>query len=309
VNGRPARGVGPRRALGAHHPKVGLLRALLRDPRRRRAERAVVLEGARLIAGALDRGAAIRGLYLAAGAPEPLDGLEARAAAAGAEIFEVPAAVLERVATTVTPQPVLGEFTGPAGPAEPWPPPADGGGPAVLVLAGVSDPGNVGTLIRSAEAAGVRAVVRGPGTADATNPKALRASAGAVFGPAIVDVPAVAAALEGLRRAGWVVVGTTPYGGRPIDDAALDGAVVVVVGSEAHGLDADLDALLDQRVSIPMAAGESLNAAVAGSVVLFEAARRRRLATAPPRVPSGPATGSPSGGRPALPPSGARVDL
>lgn len=274
----PAPGAG-RRPLGARSPGLTRLRALLRDPRRRRAEGVVVLEGARLIDGALSRGARIRALYLTGG-EEGTAGtapLEARAAAQGAEVFEVATGALERVATTVTPQPVLALFDGPdAGPPDPWPPPTSPVPGPLLVLAGVSDPGNLGTLVRSAEAAGVTTVVRGAGTADPSNPKSLRASAGAVFGVTIVDAPDTPGTLDALRRAGWTTIGTVPSGGRAVEAVALTGAVALVVGSEAHGLGPAVTDRLDERVSIPMEAGESLNAAVAGSIVLFEAARQRR---------------------------------
>jgi len=243
----------------------------------------VVLEGARLIEGALGRGARMRALYVAAGraAATGTAPLEDRARREGAAVFEVAAGALERVATTVTPQPVLALFDGPeAHPPGSWPPSTSPVPGPLLVLAGVSDPGNLGTLIRSAEAAGVAAVVRGAGTADPSNPKSLRASAGAVFGVTIVDAPDTPAALDALRRAGWTAVGTVPSGGRAVEAVALTGAVALVVGSEAHGLGPALTERLDERVSIPMEAGESLNAAVAGSIVLFEAARQRRAALA-----------------------------
>ncbi len=278
MSGSPAGEAGPRRPLGARHANLTRLRALLRDPRRRRAEGAVVLEGARLIEGALRRGARLRALYVSSsGAGDArLADIEARAASTGAEVFEVAADVLERVSTTVTPQPVLGELDAPViGRPGSWPSADSAAGP-ILVLAGVSDPGNAGTLLRSAEAAGAAAVVRGAGTADPANPKSLRASAGAVFGVPIVEEPDTAAALDALRRAGWTTVGTVPSGGRALECAALDGAVALVVGSEAHGLGVAVEARLDERVTIPMATGESLNAAVAGSIVLFEAARQRR---------------------------------
>lgn len=287
----PARGAGPH-VLGAHHPDLSRLRALLRDARRRRAEGAVVLEGARLVGGALDRGARVRRLYVASGGDRgaATSGLEARVAAAGGEVFEVDGRVLGRVASTVTPQPVLAEVDAPPGPPDPWPPPATPESGPVLVLAGVADPGNVGTLVRSAEAAGATAVVRGEGTADPANPKALRASAGAVFGVPIVDAPDTAGVLDRLGRAGWTRVGTVPRGGLGPGSGVLDGAVAIVVGSEAHGLGPDVESRLDEHVSIPMAAGESLNAAVAGSVVLLEAARPH------PDPPGAPNPGSARGG-------------
>jgi TrmH family RNA methyltransferase len=147
----------------------------------------------------------------------------------------------------------------------------------LLALVEVADPGNVGTLVRTAEAAGCVGVVLVGSCADLFNPKTVRATAGAVF-----RVPvAPAADLEQLRAAASRhdvrLVGTVGDVGAPPECVALDAAAVIVVGSEAHGLSAGSVAACDELVTIPMHGSvESLNAAVAGSVVAFEAARQRR---------------------------------
>ena len=144
----------------------------------------------------------------------------------------------------------------------------------MLLAPSLADPGNAGTLIRSAAAAGAGVIALGPGSVDAYNPKTVRASAGACFAVRIVEgVPAVEA-LKALGSAGVHRVGATPVGGRPPEAVDLTRPTAIVVGHEVHGLADDLP--LDERVTIPMQGGESLNVAMAGTLLLFEAARQRR---------------------------------
>ena len=140
----------------------------------------------------------------------------------------------------------------------------------VVELAGVADPGNAGTIVRSAVAAGAQAVVFRPGSVDPWNPKTVRASAGALF-----RVPLSVPAPVGER------VGTDPHRGDPCDQVDLTGPLTLVVGNESHGL--EQTAAADRWVSIPMAAGvESLNVASAAAILCFEIARQRR--PAPPSI-------------------------
>jgi len=147
----------------------------------------------------------------------------------------------------------------------------------VVVLAGLADPGNVGTVIRSAAAAGATAVVLAPDAADPFGPKAVRASAGAILHVPVVTME-IARALPRLAAVGctcWSAVGDAAT---PLDEADLTGSTALVFGTEAHGLTADLQAGIPSSLRVPMAAGtESLNVAMAATVVLFEAARQRRM--------------------------------
>lgn len=234
-----------------------------------------MLEGPRLVADALRRGASIERLYLGLNAEQAFSRLVAAARGAGVPIVALKEGVLEQVGSTRTPQPVLAIAPMPARRALDA---LDGPGP-VLVAVDVADPGNLGTLVRSAEAAGGTAVVVGGGAVDVWNPKVVRASAGSVLGVPLVDATDPAAALDTLRADGRRVYGTAVRGGARYSDADLGERIALVLGSEAHGVPAALDARLDEHLSIPMAgAGESLNVAVAGSVLLFEAARQRAAA-------------------------------
>ncbi|MCY3578144.1 MAG: RNA methyltransferase [bacterium] len=165
--------------------------------------------------------------------------------------------VLAKVGSVVTPQGVMATARIPdlAPLAE---------GDFIVELAGVADPGNAGTIVRSAAAAGAQAVVFSSGSVDPWNPKTVRASAGALF-----RVPLTVEALVGER------IGTDPHQGEPCDQVDLSGPLTLVVGNEAHGL--DQGASVDRWVSIPMAESvESLNVASAAAVICFEVARQRR---------------------------------
>jgi TrmH family RNA methyltransferase len=147
--------------------------------------------------------------------------------------------------------------------------------PLVLVLAGLQDPGNVGTLLRSAEAFAASGVLLLPGTASPWNPKALRASAGSAF-----RVPAVNAteteALDLLARHNVPAIATVARAGTPVGEAPLTNACALLIGNEGAGLSDSLLAAAAHRITIPMPGKvESLNAAIAGSLLLYEAARQR----------------------------------
>ena len=142
----------------------------------------------------------------------------------------------------------------------------------ILALEGVQDPGNVGTLLRSAAAFGFDAVVLGPGCASPLSPKTLRSSMGAAGRLPTLHTEDLPAALQKLRARGVTTLATALYRSRPLDEAGNDfpGGLCVVIGSEGQGLtDATVEAC-DMAVRIPMTDRvESLNAAVAGSVLLW----------------------------------------
>jgi TrmH family RNA methyltransferase len=261
-------------AIGHRHPEARRLRALLRDPVARRDESSFVLEGPRLVADALDRGFALDAVYVGPNADRAFADLIARVDAARVPVRALKEGVLEKLGSTRTPQPVLAVAA--------CPPPAelDAIGPGlVVVTAGVQDPGNLGTIARSAEAAGASVLVVGRGEhgVDPWNPKVVRGSAGAVLGLPVVSADDPAVAIATLRSRGFRAVGADGTAPTTYTDVDLTGAVALVVGSEAHGLPAPVTAVLDAVVAIPMAGStESLNAGVAASILMFEAARQAR---------------------------------
>jgi TrmH family RNA methyltransferase len=150
--------------------------------------------------------------------------------------------------------------------------------PLIVVAAGVQDPGNLGTMIRSAEAFGAAAVLVGAGTVSPYNSKVVRASAGSLFRLPVVafELPAV---LETLRGRGLKLLATSSHKGTPIDEADLTGGIVVLIGNEGAGVPKEIMRQVDGLIAIPHQADvESLNAGVAASIVLYEAARQRRKA-------------------------------
>lgn len=247
---------------------------------RQRAERwdegVCVIEGPDLVEAALESGVEFEALYVERSRVDDaaVAALLDRAALVGVDIFSLDAGVLEHVADAKTPQPVLATVRFALTPLSEL----DASG-LVLVLDNLRDPGNAGTIIRSADAAGARAVVLSGESVDPFNPKTLRASAGSVF-----HVPIVVAGLgETLSHCGARAVrsyATVVHGGTPYRDADLSGPCVVVIGNESAGLDAASVAQCDESLSIPMAGrSESLNAGVAASLIAFEALHQRRDTT------------------------------
>jgi TrmH family RNA methyltransferase len=151
------------------------------------------------------------------------------------------------------------------------------GTPLILVAAGLQDPGNLGTLIRSAEAFGATGVVATVGTVSAWNQKAIRASAGSVFRVPVVSV--TVEELAGLKGRGVRLMAAVAEDSRDAvaaQDADFVGAAAVLIGNEGAGLSEDLLEMADVKVTIPCPGKvESLNAAVAGSLLLYEAAWQR----------------------------------
>jgi TrmH family RNA methyltransferase len=234
----------------------------------RQRERAFVVEGPTAVGDALDAGTALECVFVAAGAAPPV---ATRAAASGVAVFDLAPGVLERVAGTVTPQPVLA-----VAPALDVDLEELRGVSLVVVCVDVRDPGNLGTILRTAEASGVGGIICCDGTVDVYNPKCVRASAGSLFHTRIVargDPLKVLGALGdwGLRR-----LGTRPHGGEPYHRADLAAPTALVLGNEAHGLPGAAGEALDGWVTIPMAGrAESLNVGMAAAVLCFEAARQR----------------------------------
>lgn len=303
----------------APRARVAGLRRLARSAAARRDEGVFLVEGATLVAEAASAGLRVREVYVEADRSDAQTRLLGdELARAGADLLDVGDGTLARVGASVTPQPLLavverpapaeapragavtgsGEAARPAaadgcGPAEapeaasPAPVPAGGvpepPPPFVLVAVSIADPGNAGTLLRCAEAAGAGAVVFAGAGADPYGPKAVRASAGSVFRlpPALSDDPA--GALSDLRDRGLRTLGAAAGRGLPYDRADLCGPLALVVGSESHGLPASLAGCIDGWVHVPLGGqAESLNVGAAAAVLCFEVQRRRR------HTPTGP---------------------
>jgi TrmH family RNA methyltransferase len=257
---------------------VRRLRGLLQKRSTRWSEGVFVAEGAELLRTALRAGTAIESVYLAPeGAQDPATAEACdEALRAGARLFPLAPGVLERVADTVTPQPVLTVLPMlPPTPASVSPDPARQ--PLLVVMIDVRDPGNAGTVLRTADAAGVDAVIFSGESVDPYNPKTVRASAGSLFHvPFAVETDPLALATS-LAANGYRTLAAVVREGD--DYAALDWAVptALFLGNEAAGLGPDALEAIGGAVAIPMdGQAESLNVGVACAVICFEALRQRR---------------------------------
>jgi TrmH family RNA methyltransferase len=212
--------------------------------------------------------------------PGRQDDLVAAASEAGTPVTEVTAAVLEAMAETVTPQGVLG-----VAPLLDVPLHTIRSPRLVAVLDRVNDPGNAGTVLRTADAAGADAVVLTAGSVDPHNGKCVRATAGSLWHlPVVADVD-VTDAVHHLRDQGLQVLATSGGGADDLDDLADAGVLAAptawVFGPEAAGLSDDVLALADRTVRIPIAGrAESLNLSAAAAVCLYATARAHRMSRA-----------------------------
>jgi len=229
-----------------------------------------VVEGTKLLAEALDAGARVGTVFAGPDAPAEL---LARAEGAGARLVQLAPGVVERVATTVHPQPVMAVVADVAVGLDDLQ-----GARLVVVCVDLGDPGNAGTVLRSAEAAGADGVIFCGHSVDVYNPKTVRASAGALFHvPVVVAEDDPSGVLDRLRTMGLRRLGAVVGSGRDYTTADLTDPVALVLGNEAVGLPAAVTETLDDRITIPMAGrSESLNVGMAAAVLCFEAARQRR---------------------------------
>jgi RNA methyltransferase, TrmH family len=242
--------------------------AALSESRERRTRGLHLAEGRRAAAEALVAGLAVE-LFVRDDDRDGVGGTREHVPAhvpAHVPVRTVAERAMARLATTVSPPGVVAVVRTPDL-AAPLPPTG-----AILVLDEVSDPGNVGTLVRAADAAGCVAVLMLGSGADPFSPKAVRASAGSCYHLAVLSRPDAVGALDELRASGRSVHGLAADGEVDVFRASLPRDAALVVGNEARGLDPALRARLDGVLSIPMPGrAESLNVAAAGAVALFAA--------------------------------------
>jgi len=264
------------------NPRIQLVRKLQSQAKARRAANAFVVEGVRLCEEALQSAwpvsLVLHTADLSARGLKVVEGL----AALGAELEQVSPEVMKSASDTETPQGLLAVLRLPhTSPALPEPP------DFLLIPDGVRDPGNLGTILRTAAAAGVQAVLLPPGTTDPYTPKVLRSAMGAHFRLPLysLDWEALCAYLSPTRhQVAPAIYLADASGGQAYTQADLRRPLALVIGGEAAGAGAEMAALAQARLHIPMPGGaeldrpvESLNAAVAAAILLFEVLRQRSV--------------------------------
>jgi RNA methyltransferase, TrmH family len=245
----------------------------------RQRERAFLAEGPQSVAEALSRGAGVTDLFVTVPARSRHADLVAAAEGAGVPVHLVSGEVMEELAQTVTPQGLLavcGFVDVPLGAVTQSPP------ALVALLANVRDPGNAGTVLRTADAAGAQAVVFADASVDPYNGKCVRASAGSLFHLPVVAGARLEDAVAAMRTAGLRVIAADSRAGRSLDDpdvlARLAEPTAWMFGNEAWGLPPDLVALADEPVAVPIyGKAESLNLAAAAAVCLYASVRAQRV--------------------------------
>src|SRR4051812_24410198 len=250
------------------NPTIAFVRSL-GQREHRVAERAIVVEGVRAVRDAMETGTTPR-LILVRADRSGADAAADLALPADAPVRSVAPRLFDRLSDVQTPQGVLAVF-----PLPEWSHDAEGV-PLVLVLDRLRDPGNLGTLLRSAAGAGVTGVYLTPESVDPWNPKVVRAGMGAHF--RVPVFPLDAQRSVELQSSLPVRAVAQASAARTYDTIDWTGPVALVIGGETEGVSPALGRWATDEVSIPLQGGvESLNAAVAGAVMLFEAARQRRL--------------------------------
>jgi TrmH family RNA methyltransferase len=238
------------------------------------------IEGPNLLEEAVRAGLCVDCVFVAQGAEQLLDGLSLSGLSlpAETEVLLVPREVLNSALATETPQPVAALIETPDWSwADVFRLPSKIV-PLIVVLAAVQDPGNLGTILRSAEAFGAQAVLALPGTVSAWNSKAVRASAGSVFRLPLLSLDAQEC-LHRLRQEGVKLWTTAIDGAEPAGQVDLTGPVALMIGNEGNGVPPELARQADGALTIACPGPvESLNAAVAASVLLYEASRQRSCA-------------------------------
>ena len=233
-----------------------------------------VVEGLEVIDSALESRAEFEGLYLSADSAdlEWVRDLTVRAGARGVRVMTLAPGVLDKISDTQSPQPVIASVrfepvllrtVSPTG--------------LVVVLSNVRDPGNAGSVVRAAHAAGATSVVFCGDCVDPYNPKTIRATAGSIFHISVVVTESLESVAQWFHQNSGRLVATVARDGSDVYAYDLTGDVAIVLGNESQGLSDPDVALCDGAVTIPMNSSiESLNVAVASGVVLFESRRQRR---------------------------------
>jgi TrmH family RNA methyltransferase len=250
--------------------------ARLKTKKGRKQQGKFLIEGTRLCEEALNSSWVVESFLLTYAFGEKTKGKEfsRKLERSNAKLIEVKAHNLEKLSDTVTPSGIMGVVKIRNNPLnELWKERTK----LILALDGIRDPGNVGTLIRTADAFRADAVVLSDDTVELYNPKVVRSTMGSIFHLPVFDEMNLEKTLPELKKRNFKILGTDVHEGINLDRVDFSGKIFVLIGNEAEGLNKNLLALVDDIVHIPIRGkAESLNAAVAGGIILYEATRKTR---------------------------------
>ena len=255
------------------NPRVRHFLELAAKARTRRREKAFVIEGARLFADTPDR------YLLETFATEAFfndcqEALREKLVRAGT--FLVPPELIRKMSDTKTPQGVISIVRMPAWEMEDL----FAGTPLILVLENIQDPGNLGTMVRTSEAAGASGILLSSDTVDLFNPKTVRSTMSAVFRLPVITAPELGEALDLLKERGVTTFAAHLGGEASYDRLSYTGPSAFLIGNEGNGLREETAMRADRKLLIPMHGRiESLNAAMAAGILLYEADRQRRASS------------------------------
>ncbi|HCS16000.1 MAG TPA: 23S rRNA (guanosine(2251)-2'-O)-methyltransferase RlmB [Lachnospiraceae bacterium] len=264
-----------------NNAKIKELIKLQKNARHRRKEGLFVAEGIKLVQEAAQYGKLRQVLIRESlwherwkDAPESEIAKELSVDGNRVGVDTAPDSVFDMVADTVTPQGILGMVDMPAYSLKEILALSSG---LYLMLDDLRDPGNLGTVIRTAEAVGAAGVIMSRGCVDLFNPKVVRATMGAIFRVPFLYVESLPETIEQMKKKNISVYGTILEESQPYDEPDYTKPSGIVIGNEANGISAPVRESLTGRIHIPMQGSvESLNAAVAAAVVMYEASRQRR---------------------------------
>ncbi len=248
----------------------------LHQKKYRDAQQLYFIEGIRFVGDALENGQNIIKAVIS-DRLESLNGgsaLLSKLSMVCGQIFCVPEKLFKEISDTQSPQGVLAVLTK-------QPPDMEAAlenGKAVVILDSLQDPGNVGTIIRTADAAGISAVLMTKGCVDVYSPKVLRSTMGSVFHLPIIEDVDIIKSLEALREKGYKIIASHLKGENNYYEEDLTLRSAIIIGNEANGISEETAALSDKLVRIPMPGrAESLNASVAASIMIYEYVRQNNL--------------------------------
>ena len=247
------------------NPKVAFWRSLKTRAARQEAGLYIV-EGAKMVGEALQGGLA-KSLLIDV---DRLQEYQHFSDTAACDVFAVSAHILASVCDTKTPQGVAAAILLPDAPS------LGELGPLIVALDGVQDPGNVGTILRTADAAGFTGALLSEECADLYSPKCLRATMGSIFRLKALVAPSLPVALANLKEAGYSLLSGELNGTPFYERANVQSRLCLLIGSEGNGVSPEVSALCTHRLTLPMRGGaESLNAAVAAGIMMYDMVNRR----------------------------------